>query len=176
MQEPNIKNGCGGLRDYQNLLWISFFKERVQTTAGLVEKKLLNETERRQLDRAYDFLLRVRTELHYLNKRADRRDRHSASSSRSRTSSNYPQKNILRRSEAFMRDYYQHARNIYHITELLSERLSLAARREPRRPAACSVSCARRSRRRRSTSTAFTASTAGSTRSREHLQPGARAA
>jgi len=124
LQEPNIKNGCGGLRDYQNLLWISFFKERVQTTAGLVEKKLINEAERRQIDRAYDFLLRIRTELHYLNKRSA--DVIIMSQQvQIANKLNYPQKNILRRSEAFMRDYYQHARNIYSITELLSERLCL---------------------------------------------------
>lgn len=124
MQEPNIKNGCGSLRDYQNLLWISFFKERVQSTSGLVEKKLINETERRTLDRAYDFLLRVRTELHYLNKRsADVIVMSQQLQIASKLS--YPQKNILRRSEAFMRDYYQHARSIYNLTELISERLSV---------------------------------------------------
>jgi [protein-PII] uridylyltransferase len=35
----------------------------------------------------------------------------------------YTQKSILRRTEALMRDYYQHARVIYNMTELLSERL-----------------------------------------------------
>jgi len=125
MQEPNIKNGCGGLRDYQNLLWIAFFKHRVQSTAQLVEKKFLNESERRTLDRAYDFLLRVRTEMHYMNKRAA--DVIVLSQQLQIADKlNYPQKNILRRSEAFMRDYYQHARNIYNITELLSERLRLS--------------------------------------------------
>lgn len=124
MQEPNIKNGCGGLRDYQNLLWIAFFKERVRSTAGLVERKLMNPTERRQLDRAYDFLLRIRTELHYMNKRAaDVIVMSQQLQIADRL--NYPQKNILRRSEAFMRDYYQHARTIYNTTNLLSERLSL---------------------------------------------------
>ena len=122
MQEPNIKNGCGGLRDYQNLLWISFFKERIRTTAGLVERKLINETERRQLDRAYDFLLRVRNELHYLNNRpAD--VIHLNQQLRLANGLEYTQKSVLRRTEAFMRDYYQHARAIYHVTELLSERL-----------------------------------------------------
>jgi len=124
MQEPNIKNGCGGLRDYQNLLWLCFFKERVRTTADLVVKKLLNETERRQLDRAYDFLLRIRNELHYLNQRPV----DVIVISQQLVLANnleYVQKNILRRTEALMRDYYQHARVIYNMTELLCERLSV---------------------------------------------------
>jgi [protein-PII] uridylyltransferase len=122
MQEPNVKNGCGGLRDYQNLLWISFFKEGISSTAELVHRKLLPDTERRRLDRAYDFLLRVRTELHYLNKRGT--DVLSLGfQGQIANNFNYPQKNILRRTEAFMRDYYQHSRNIYNITEMISERL-----------------------------------------------------
>jgi [protein-PII] uridylyltransferase len=124
MQEPNIKNGCGGLRDYQNLLWISFFKERIRSTAGMVERKLINESERRQLDRAYDFLLRVRTELHYLNNRATDVI-HMNQQLRLANALEYTQKSILRRTEAFMRDYYQHARSIYNVTELMCERLSV---------------------------------------------------
>ena len=136
MQEPNIKNGCGGLRDYQNLLWISFFKERVQTTAGLVEKKLLDERERRALENAYDFLLRVRTELHYVNKEAKVAPDVIVLGQQLKLANKlrYAQKNILRRSEAFMRDYYLKARDIYHITELLSERLSLPVPEHPDAP------------------------------------------
>ena len=125
MQEPNIKTGCGSLRDYQNLLWISFFTKRASSTASLVEMKLLAEGERRKLDRAYDFLLRVRTELHYLNKRGT--DTLSlVFQLQVATKLGYPQKNPLRRIEAFMRDYYQHARTIYQITESLSARLCMS--------------------------------------------------
>ncbi len=126
MQEPNIKNGCGGLRDYQNLLWIAFFKERSRSTADLVEKKLLNEAERRQLDRSYDFLLKVRNELHYINQRPS--DVILINQQLAIANSlEYTQKNILRRTEALMRDYYQNARVIYNVTELLSERLCLTS-------------------------------------------------
>ncbi len=122
LQEPNIKNGCGSLRDYHNLLWIAFFKQGIGSSEELVAKKFLQEGERRKLDRAYDFLLRVRTELHYLNKRAT--DVLSLSYQlQVATKLDYPQKNPLRRNEAFMRDYYQHARNIFYITELISHRL-----------------------------------------------------
>ena len=43
VQEPHLKSGCGGLRDYQNLLWMTFFKEGALTTTHLVGKDWLSE-------------------------------------------------------------------------------------------------------------------------------------
>ncbi len=124
LQEPNIKNGCGGLRDYQNLMWIAHFQTGASSTRRLVEMRLMSESERRDLKAAYDFLLRVRTELHYLNKRpTDVLTLFYQGQIANKF--NYPQKNVLARSEAFMRDYFRHARNIYLITRAVSERLSL---------------------------------------------------
>ena len=70
LQEPDVKSGCGGLRDYQNLLWITYFREGALTTTHLVGKDWLSTSDRRRIDLAYDFLLRVRTQLHYTNQRA----------------------------------------------------------------------------------------------------------
>ena len=132
MQEPNIKNGCGSLRDYQNLIWVCHCKEHVSGLPELVAKKLLHESERRQLDRAYDFLLRVRTELHYLNKRPT--DVLSLNFQfQIANKFGYPQKNILRRGEAFMRDYYQHSRAIFNISEVLFDRLCVTAESQKKR-------------------------------------------
>src|SRR5947207_4361403 len=69
LQEPHIRSGCGGLRDYQNLLWIANFKEGALTTRHLVGKDWLSESDQRRIESAYDFLLRVRTDLHYLTGR-----------------------------------------------------------------------------------------------------------
>lgn len=116
MQEPNIKHGAGGLRDYQNLLWNGYFHSRATSTGKLVEKKILTESERRLLEQAYDFLLRVRTEMHFVNKRPiDNLTLYLQGQVATRL--RYPQKHMLGRVEAFMRDYYQHTRNIQRITE-----------------------------------------------------------
>jgi [protein-PII] uridylyltransferase len=122
MQEPNIKSGCGGLRDYQNLLWAAMFHSGAHTTADLVEEKILRERERRTLEEAHDFLLRVRTEMHYQTGRAT--DQLTLQlQGKVATALGYPEKNILRRCEAFMRDYYNSTRSIHLITTLALGRI-----------------------------------------------------
>ncbi|MEY2493079.1 MAG: [protein-PII] uridylyltransferase [Verrucomicrobiota bacterium] len=119
LQEPNLKNGCGGLRDYQNLLWMMFFKEGSLTTTHLVGKDWLSNADRGRIEAAYDFLLRVRTELHYLNERATdtlHLNMQEAIAQRLR----YPEERGLLRSDALMKDVYAHTRNIFRVTERIT--------------------------------------------------------
>ncbi len=122
LQEPNVKNGCGSLRDYQNLIWIGKVKRGLHNTQQFVEAQLITAAERKQLDRAYDFLLRIRTELHYQQKRSGdiltlRLQGQIADAF------HYQHRTILRRMEAFMRDYYEHTSLLYNLCNTLCGRL-----------------------------------------------------
>jgi [protein-PII] uridylyltransferase len=124
MQEPNIKNGCGGLRDYQNLVWMALFKYRVRSLKELEQRELISESERKQLDAAYDFLLWVRNELHYQTSRAGDVVPKSLQPSIAH-SLGYTDRSPSKRLEQFMRDLYTHMRKIYLITRTVEQRLAL---------------------------------------------------
>jgi len=120
LQEPNLKSGCGGLRDYQNLLWMTYFKEGSLSTNQLVGKDWLSESDQRGIERAYDFLLRLRTDLHYATGRSTDILHINLQDEIARRL-NYSPRNGQLRSEALMRDYYEHTRNIFRVTERITE-------------------------------------------------------
>ena len=124
MQEPNIKNGCGGLRDYQNLLWMTAFKLGFRTLEELQAAEQISSPERKQLAEAYDYLLRTRNELHYSTHRPV--DVLTALVKPAvATGLGYSEGTARQRVERFMRDYYTHTRNLYLITRTLEQRLAL---------------------------------------------------
>ena len=124
LQEPDIKNGVGGLRDYQNILWMAHIKYGFRSFRDLVKAKLLRNDEREALIDAYDFLLRTRTELHMQNRRpTDKLDLDQQPAIAEYL--NYPQEDIFERVESFMKDYYTAARTIYQSSEMLKERMAL---------------------------------------------------
>ena len=120
LQEPNVKESCGGMRDYQNIQWVALVKRGSRNLKDLVDAKLLTASAHRELEEAYDFLHRVRNELHYhANKATDQLTLQLQGVVA--TAFAYPQKSILRSTEAFMRDYYRHTRNVYQHTGSLME-------------------------------------------------------
>jgi [protein-PII] uridylyltransferase len=120
LQEPHVKSGCGGLRDYQNLLWMTYFKEGSLSTNQLVGKDWLSESDQAQIERAYEFLLRLRTDLHHATGRATD-ILHMNLQEQIAKRLNYSPRNGQLRSETLMRDYYEHTRNIFRVTERITE-------------------------------------------------------
>ena len=71
--EPNIKNGKGGLRDLQTLMWIARYVHNVDSPAGLVTSGMLTAEEYRRYARANRFFWSVRCQLHLAAGRAEER-------------------------------------------------------------------------------------------------------
>ncbi len=124
VQEPHVKNGCGGLRDYQNLIWMTYARHRTLNPKDLVSLGLISKAGWKEVEQAYDFILRVRNEMHYTEKRAEdlltlRLQGPVA------TNLGYRHKTILRRIEALMHDYYTATRDILQRSSEVMDRFHL---------------------------------------------------
>jgi [protein-PII] uridylyltransferase len=71
--EPNLKESPGGLRDLQNILWISRGAGIGQSWATLVRENLITRQEAQQIRRHEEHLYTLRVRLHYLAKRREDR-------------------------------------------------------------------------------------------------------
>jgi len=124
LQEPNVKEGCGGLREIHNMRWISRIKTGAPRLETLVKSRQLGRTALREIREAEDFLHRVRNELHYHTGRATDILTLQLQGVLA-TNFHYPQRSQLRRIEAFMRDYYRHTRSLYEYSLSLMETLDV---------------------------------------------------
>lgn len=125
LQEPNVKESCGGMRDYHTIQWVARVKTGSSCLQDLVKKKIITAASCREIEDAFDFIHRVRNELHYCTGKGTDQLTLQLQGVVA-TAFNYPQRNILRSTEAFMRDYYRHSRHIYQHTTSLMETFEIA--------------------------------------------------
>ena len=133
LQEPEIKEGVGGLREYHNVLWMAQIRLGIDTMEKLFHRKFLRKEEYRKLVNGYDFLLKVRHELHFRSERPTDL-LNLEKQPQVAWGMGYRQRDIFKRVEAFMRDYYTHAKDIHQISNILGKKLTLTEdHAEPKR-------------------------------------------
>jgi len=125
LQEPNVKEGCGGLRDYHNLIWVLWVLRQSRDLSALVKESQLTKLAFREIEAAYEFLLKVRNCLHYNQKGRPGDLLTLRLQGVVATALNYPGVNILRRSESFMREYYGHTKALFHHSTSLMQGFEL---------------------------------------------------
>jgi [protein-PII] uridylyltransferase len=120
--EPNIKQSPGGMRDFQTLVWLGMVFGDDGGLAALRKKGLLLPGEVEALEEAYEFLVKVRVELHV--SALSKQDQLTVKMQRTITDRlGYRAKGEHLAVEVFMRDYYEHTRTIYRITRDVIEEL-----------------------------------------------------
>jgi [protein-PII] uridylyltransferase len=116
LQEPNVKESAGGLRDLHSLLWTARVAYGHATLAALAGAGVVPERDVKAISAAYDFLLCVRNELHFLTGR--RTDLLSLDLQQQvARNQRYTDTAQQQASEIFMREYYLHARRLRRLCE-----------------------------------------------------------
>jgi [protein-PII] uridylyltransferase len=133
MLEPNIKEGKGGLRDLQTLLWIARFRQPSggDDPAELVRQGLLTRQSLVRFLRSRRFLWTVRCHLHYLTGRAEERLTFDLQPEIARRMG-YRERNRVRAVERFMKRYYLVAKDVGALTRIFCAALEEEQARAPR--------------------------------------------
>jgi len=119
LQEPNVKEGVGGLRDLHTVVWLGHALYGSRGLHGLHRDGWLSDADYVIARRAHGFLSRVRNEAHFATgRRADvlTLDLQPELA----TGLGYQARGGLLGSELFMRDYYRRASELFHLATRFS--------------------------------------------------------
>ncbi len=115
LQEPNIKESAGGLRDLHSLLWVTRVANGQNKLTDLATHKFISERDAKVIAAAYDFLLRVRNAMHFLTGRKTEFLTLDLQVQLAREFG-YQDTPEQQASELFMHDYYMQARRLHRLT------------------------------------------------------------
>ncbi len=125
--EPNIKHSQGGLRDIQLIRWTGFLKYGIAEPDGLRLAGALSRADYEAIRKASEFLLRLRTEMHFAaGKAADALDR--VEQMRLAEIQGYQGSAGMLPVEQFMQEYFRVTNSVSHI----ASRFVTTARSSPR--------------------------------------------
>jgi [protein-PII] uridylyltransferase len=124
--EPNIKRSSGGLRDLQLLRWIGFIRYGTPDPRQLRELGALGDEDLAAIERAGEFLLWLRNEMHFhAAQAADVLTR--SEQLRIAAALGYQPVAGLLPVEQFMREYFRHTNQVSHVVQRF---VAKATRRE----------------------------------------------
>jgi [protein-PII] uridylyltransferase len=131
--EPNLKEGPGGLRDLQNILWISGAAALGANWRELTQQRILTNIEARQLRRHERTLAELRVRLHYL---AGRREDRLLFDFQRDLASEFGLKDTRskRASEQLMQQFYTTAKAVTLLNNIVLQNLRLRILAQPPQP------------------------------------------
>jgi [protein-PII] uridylyltransferase len=140
--EPDVKFGAGGLRDLDIAMWAARARFRTATSNDLLRVGFLSAQETQEMASAEEFLWKLRNQLHrHANRRSDRLtfdEQESLAELMGYRARLDPLPQDTEEAsgamvEAFMSDYYRHARVVLRVRDQISARaMPLLERRPPR--------------------------------------------
>ncbi|MEI6556930.1 MAG: [protein-PII] uridylyltransferase [Rhodospirillaceae bacterium] len=129
--EPNVKEGKGGLRDLQTLIWIAKHLYYVNSMDDLVTCGVLLKEEAVRFIKAQNFLWTVRCHLHYLTGRPEDRLTFDVQTEIGRRMG-YTDHAGLVSVERFMKHYFLIAKDVGDLTRIFCAALEADSKRPPR--------------------------------------------
>ncbi len=119
--EPNVKDGPGGLRDYNVAYWLALISAMEKLRMWPDPKTLLPVSSRRPLDTALDFQMSVRCFLHFRHGRHDNNLSWEAQDEAAARKTGASDLEVATAAD-WMRLYFGHARTVHRVcTQLLEE-------------------------------------------------------
>lgn len=130
--EPNLKEGPGGLRDLQSVMWISWGCGFKHGWAPLVNERMITRSEVRQAKLLIRFLQDLRIRLHFQANRKEDRLLFDYQGPLAQQLGIQDQDRLHRASEILMQQYFKMAKSVLLLNTILL--VQLRTRVEPENP------------------------------------------